>query len=525
MNEKLARMREKLKGFWNQYSKTQKWVLASTAGFLIIAIILLTYLFTRTEYELAFQNLDSTDSQAIMDYLDSSGIPYKLQNGGTSISVPSADAARVKVAVGSQGLVQNGSIGFSELSKNSSSIGTTDQEFNVKYRNALNGEVQQLLQGMQGIQRAKVLVNLPQESVFLSDEDKERASASVQLTFKPGFRPKQEEIDSYFNLVKTAVPNLNVDDITITSQSSQLTPSSEVGGSGGAVSGTLLDQQFEIQRKFENGIKTKTEQFLSTMVGMDKMVVSVVSSLNFDQKTQQESIVKPLDNNDNKGIVISEQNSAESYTGSDSSTGGVAGVGQTDIANYPSSGGSSGSSSEKTSSTTNYEPSRIQTSTTFAPYQVKDLSISVAVDSATMTPEKQQAIQQKLVNDVRTLLADSGQNLPDDELAKRVSVISESFDVGTSGSGGFSASSSSIAIGAIAALALLGGGGYLLYRRRKKAREEAELAAAELPRVETPTIDIDSVSNENQVRKQLEGLAKRKPDEFVNLLRTWLVDE
>jgi len=524
VSAKLARIWEKLLGFWNQYSRTQKWVLASTAGLLILAIVFFTYLFTRTEYELAFQNLDSNDSQAIMEYLDSSGVPYKLGDGGTSISVPSASAAKVRVAVGSQGLVQNGSIGFAELSKSSSTIGTTDQEFRVKYRNALNGEVQQLLLGMQGIQRAKVLVNLPEESVFLSDADKERASASIQLTFKPGFRPKQEEIDSYFNLVKTAVPNLSVEDITITSQTGELVPSAAIGGSGGGVSGTLLDQQFDIQRKFENGIKTKTEQFLAQMVGMDNVVVSVVSSLNFDQKTQQEQLVKPLDNNDNKGAVTSQQDTAESYTGTDSSAGGVAGTGQTDVANYPSSNGTSGSSSEKTSSTVTYENSHITTNTTFAPYQVNDLAISVAVDAAAMTPEKQTAIQQKLVNDVRTLLANSGKELPDEEIAKRVSVISQSFAAGTTASGGVSTSTYWLAGLGVLALALLGGGGYYMYRRRKKA-QEAALVEEEPPRVELPTIDIDSVTNENQVRKQLEGLAKRKPEEFVNLLRTWLVDE
>jgi flagellar M-ring protein FliF len=72
-------------------------------------------------------------------------------------------------------------------------------------------------------------------------------------------------------------------------------------------------------------------------------------------------------------------------------------------------------------------------------------------------------------------------------------------------------------------LALLGGGGYYFYRRRKSAQEEAELAA--MPRVEMAAIDIDNVASDSQVRKQLESLAKRKPDEFVNLLRTWLVDE
>ncbi|MGG1311194.1 MULTISPECIES: flagellar basal-body MS-ring/collar protein FliF [Cohnella] len=523
MSEKLARLRERWLGFWNQYSKTQKWVLASTAALLVITIIILTYVFTRTEYELAFQNLDSTDAAAITEYLDSSGIPYKLGDGGTSISVPSADAAKVKIAVGSQGLVQNGSMGFAEMSKTSSMIGTTDQEFQVKYRNALNGEIQQLLLGMEGIQKAKVLVNLPQESVFLNDEERERATASVMLTFKPGFRPSQEEIDSYFNLVKTAVPNLSVEDITITSQNAQLTPSSAIGGTG-RLNGTALDQQFEIQRKFENGIKNNIQQFLATLVGTDNMVVSVVSSLNFDQKTMQEQLVKPLDNNDNRGIIISESSTSETYQGTSATPGGVAGTGETDITNYPSGGASGGSTSEKTSTTTNYEPSRVTTNTTFAPFQVKDLSVSVALDSSKVTPQTVQAIQQKLINDVRTLLADSGQDLSPEAMANRVSVISQTFDTTADQSSGISPSTYWLAGLGVLALALLGGGGYYIYRRRKAAQEE-EAAPEELPRVELPTIDIDSVSNENQVRKQLEGLAKRKPDEFVNLLRTWLVDE
>jgi flagellar M-ring protein FliF len=53
----------------------------------------------------------------------------------------------------------------------------------------------------------------------------------------------------------------------------------------------------------------------------------------------------------------------------------------------------------------------------------------------------------------------------------------------------------------------------------------AAAAAAEPVRVEFPTIDLENVSNDHQVRKNLETLAKRKPEEFVNLLRTWLVDE
>jgi flagellar M-ring protein FliF len=523
VNEKWAQVRDRLSAFWNQYSRTQKWVLASTAAFLLLAVILLTSWLTRTQYEIAFQNLDSTDASAIIQYLDGQAISYKLSGDGTSISVPSASASRVRVDVGSQGLVQNGSIGFAELSKSSSAIGSTDQEFQVKLRNALNGEIQQLLQGMQGVQRAKVLVNLPQESVFVSEADKERATASVVMNFKPGYRPKQEEVDSYFNLVKTAVPNLQVDDITITSTSAgELDPSPNMGGTGNA--GGTVTTQFETKDKFESDLKRNIQQFLTPIVGIDNMVISVVSSLNFDKKSTTANRVETLPGIEN-GIKISEQHTSESSTGQNGQAGGVAGAGQTDVTNFPGGSSSTSSTSEKTSDIINYEPSRVVETIENAPFKVNDLSISVGVDTAVMTPERQTQIQQMLITNVRTLLAESGKTLTDPELAQRVSVLSQPFAANTGSTSGLTVSAFWLAGIGVLAAALLGGGGYYIYRRRKTAQESAALAAAEVTRVELPTIDIDNVSNESQVRKQLESLAKRKPDEFVNLLRTWLVDE
>jgi flagellar M-ring protein FliF len=522
VNEKWAQVRDRTLGFWNQYSKTQKWVLASSSALLLFAIILFTYLFTKTEYELAFQDLDSTDAAAIMQYLDGNGIKYHLNDGGTSISVPSASASKVKVDIGSQGLVQNGSIGFEQMSKSSSTIGTTDQEFQVKYRNALNGEIQQLLLSKQGIARAKVLVTLPKESPFANDTNTDKATASVVITFKPGFRPKQEEIDSYYNLVKSSVQNLTMDGITISSATGDLPPSSQVGGTNG-LNGPQYETQFAIQDEVENKLKRNIQQFLIPIVGIDNMVVSVVSSLNFDKKVSQEEIYSPLPANDNKGIVRSETSTSQSSTGSDGQVSGVAGTGSTDVTNYPGTGTSGSSSSESNSSTVNYEVNRITNNIDYGPYKVKDLSINVGVDSKNMTPEKLAEIQGVLLRSARVLLADSGLVLTDAELANRVSVLSQSFAANVPSGGGVSTSTLWLAGIGLLALALIGGAGYMLVRRRRVAREEAEIAA--IPKVEMPTIDLESVTNESQVRKQLESLAKRKPDDFVNLLRTWLVDE
>jgi len=520
LNEKWLQVRDKMLAFWNQYNRKQKTFLLTTAVVLLVVIIVLIYLLTRTEYEVAFQNLDSNDAAAIIEHLEGAGIPYRLENGGTSIAVPSAVADRVRVDVGAQGLVQNGSIGFAEISRSSSALGTTDQEFRVRYRDMLNGEIQQLLQGMTGVQRAKVLVTLPEESVFLNQEERERALASVQLTLKPGFRPTQDQIDSYFNLVKTSVPNLHIEDITITSQYEELQPSSRLLGASG--SGGAADTQMEIRRSFENDMKRNIQTFLGRIVGIENMVVSVAAALNFDKKVTQEQLVQPLPNNDNRGIVVSEQNTSSTFQGTDGQPGGVVGTGQTQIPGYPASSGSGSSSSEEMSSTINYDYNRILNNIEYGPYRVVDLAVSVAIDSGVVTPQSLANIEQMLIQYVRTQLAESGLNLDNQALADRVSVFAQEFTQlpAESGANVFAVwwpamLAGLAAVGAVAAA--------MIYRRRRQRRlaEEETLAA----RQESPSLDLEYIRNENQVRRQLEHLAKTKPGDLVSLLRTWLVDE
>lgn len=521
MNEKLNQYRGRMSQYWSGVGKKQRIWLAATAGVLLLSVILLTVIFSKTEYELAFRDLDSTDAAAVMSYLDGSGIPYKLSEAGTSISVPAADAAKAKVEAGSQGLVQNGSMGFSVFNEGSSPFGATDREFDVKYRSALNGEIQQLLNGMQGVQKSNVLVTLPEESVFLSTEEQEQASASIMITFKPGYRPTQKEVDGYYNLVKTAVPKLSVDNITISSAEGELIASNEVGGNG-AGSAMALETHFQIQRKYESDLKRNIQQFLSPMVGMNNLVVSVSSAINFDKKVTDENLVAPLENNNNNGIIISEQNSSKTATGS-SGAGGVAGTGETDVPGYQAAD-STGTNTEENARTTNYDVNRIKNQIQSGPYVIKDLSISVAVEKSRLSEEAKNDINAYLTSLVRSQLVESGQNVNDDAtVAKKVAIIAQTFAEG-SGATAVSGLSTPWIIGiGLAALALIGGLGFVVLRRRKQAKQEEELAVP--GKLEYPTIDLDSANNESQVRKQLETLAKRKPEEFVNLLRTWLVDE
>ncbi|OMF36811.1 flagellar M-ring protein FliF [Paenibacillus sp. FSL H8-0548] len=522
MNERIAQYRVRLTQFWSQMGRKQKiWLGASIAG-LLLTIILLTIVFTRTEYEIAFQSLDTADAAAIMTYLDSSGIPYELSGNGKNISVPSTDAARIKVDVGSQGLVQNGSLGFEAFTTSSSAFGSTENEFNVKYLNALNGEIQQLLNAMQGIESSKVLVNLPEESVFLSTEEAKQASASIMLKFTTGYRPSQKEVDGYYNLVKTAVPNLAIKDITVSSPEGELSFSEETGGIAGNT--VAIESQFVIQKKYESELKKSIQEFLGAIVGPENLVIQVSSSMNFDKKSSQESVVRPLDNNDNNGIILSEEIVNNSSTGGSDQNGGVAGTGETDVPGYEAA--SSTESSESSSIIRNYDVTRIINNIDSAPYVLKDLSISIGIEQSELNDEASKAaIMSAMTALVRSQLADSGQDVNDDVMMeKKVTLIARTFSGSSSASNtGLMSTPWLIGIGG-AALAIIAGLIYALARRRKKQVQE-EVEMSQPAPIEYPTLDMENVNNDSQARKNLETLAKRKPDEFVNLLRTWLADE
>ncbi len=531
MNETLSRYWAKVTQYWNQVNRTQKIIFISGLALIIAMIAILTYSFSRTQYVAAFTQLDANDAAAITDYLKKQGITYKLSEDGKSIGVPQAMANQVKIDVESQGLMKNGSLGYGIFRNNISSFGMTDNEFNLLSVDAKAGEIQHLINNMNGVYNSKVLINQPQQSVFLND-NQNQSTASVVIQFSPGYRPDQHQIDTIYNLVSHSVSNLPLDNITISDQNGEFTPSSSGSAAGGLAAATgIAEQQLQFRKQFELDIQKNVYQLLSRVIGPDKVVVSVFSSLNFDKKNTTENLVTPVNTVDQKGIEISVEKIQKSYSSEGgSASGGVPGTGPNDVPGYPGTSGTGNSNSEETTDRVNYDVNRITNQIVSSPYQVKDLTINVAVeppvsnDPNSFTPELKTAIQQILKNVVGASLADSGQKLTDEELAKKVLVFAHSFD-GKPTIPKQSFLSTPIFFGmAGVALAAIGAAVFLALRRRKSS-VAAEEEILQTPQLEFPTLDVDQVSNESQVRKQLESLAKKKPEEFVDLLRTWLVDE
>jgi flagellar M-ring protein FliF len=533
VNETLVRYREAVFRFWGQYSNKQRFMFIGAFVLSAATLALLVFQFSKTEYSVAFTNLNPSDAANVKGYLESSSIPYKLSLDGRTIGVPSTMVSSVKIDVASQGLVTNGAIGYEVFRENMNSWSMTDSQFDVLSADARSGEIQRLINQINGVGSSEVLINSPKQSVFINpDGDGQNATASVVVNFKPGFPPDQAKIDTIYNLVSKSVPNLTIDNITISDQDGELLPSSKLGGGAGAAAGQI-EQQLRLKKQFELDLQRNVMSFLSPLLGQEDVVVSVFSTLNFDQKKSHQDLVEPVNKEDGTGIIISRGVNEESVTSTGGQEGGVAGTGETDVPGYPGTASLGSMESEKSNVTENYEINRIKNEIVSSPYVVQDLTISVGINSdpndPNAVPEETAAqVQALLKSIVGASLANNGQVLTDEQLAGKVSVISRTFQGSKNGAQQASSNSTLLyAVAGAAAMALIGGGAFFISRRRKKNSEEAA-ADSKLntsSRVSDIPLDIEQVANDNQVRKQLEHLAKRKPEEFVNLLRTWLADE
>ncbi|MGO4498743.1 flagellar basal-body MS-ring/collar protein FliF [Paenibacillus sp. 2RAB27] len=523
MNENLLQYWEKVKQYWNRYNRTTKIIFIATVFLLILTAAIISVNLSKTDYSLAYTELQPSDAANIKSYLDTAKIPYHLSADGKSIEVPTSEVANVKLAVESQGLNKNGSLGF-EVFSGSSSFGITDNEFKVKYLSAIQGELQQLINANQAISSSKVNISLPEEGPFLQQQA-EKATASVVLQIKQGYSLDQPKVDTIYNLVSHSIKNLPIENISISDQNLLSYKFS------GEANSTPRDT--DINTQFRNDLQKNINSMLGTMFGRDKVSVSVFTTMNFDQKKTKEQLVRAPNQVDQKGIEISLQEANESYQNKGTETGGVPGTGATDVPGYPGTANNGNSTSEKNSKTVNYEVDRITNDIISTPYVVKDVSINVGIeppvrdDPNSLTAETKTAIQNALVNIVRTALADNKTTYTDDELQKKVTVFAHSFVRSSDASA--TKTSTYLTYGALALAALAIGAfiGFAIRKRKKAAQQlliDQEMDVAS-QKAELPTIDIENVTNDNQVRKQLETLARKRPEEFVNLLRTWLVDE
>jgi flagellar M-ring protein FliF len=508
VNQQIKAFLEKLSGRWHQLESRQKRNLALASLFFLLSVGILSWYALRPNYVVVFKDLDDSTSGEVSTKLDELKIPYQLS--GNTIKVPEeyADKARVQLAM--NGLPKSGNISYNDLFNNGNLGGLTENEFNVKYLAALQGSIANTIKSIDGVKNAQVLLVMPEKKLFV-EQSTQDAKASVMLELQPGtsFTPKQ--VSGIQQLVSHSVPGLKAENVTVVDQKGIRMDGVEDSADGDGL-GAEANRQLQIRHQVEDDMAKRLRNALERMVGVGNVDVVVNADISFDQtKTDETTYSSPIQGSD-RGIVVSEQKTQESTEGA-SGNGGVVSTDQ----NLSQSKGQSQntSSSDKRSQTTNYEVNKKQTETIGQPFKVNRYAVSVLVNGQPNT-QTETAIK----NYVATVTAgpsDNGKN-------PNVSVAWSTYQPPNPFQQQAFYQNPWFIGGAAVGVLLLGGGAYALARRRKEQPSAAPVL--DLTVQETPEMPKMEIETEHQkMKKQIEKMAQQRPEEFVQLLRTWLADE
>lgn len=522
MNELIQKYKDKFKNYWQKLEKKQKILLGSSAVLLFLSLVLVTVLSTSTKYVPTFVDLNDKTANTVVTKLDEMGITYEIGGGGSIISVPEAEADKVKITVAPE--LESGN--FYSKFWESASYGSTDSELAILERDAIEQELRALIvNGIDGIINAEVMITLPEEKVFYSEEN-EKATASVIINIEPGVNLNSNQIKTVYYLISRSIPNLPIDNITLSNQYGDLLEYSSINPNS---AGTSYDEQRRIEVEFQQDVKTDIEKMLKEIYGNNNISVTVIAKMNFDQKRTVENIKEPVVGD--QGIVISSEEIQSTTTGGNSA-GGVSGTGVNQVPSYQS-GTSSDGSSEYSEERINYEVNEITNEIISSPYHLEDLSVSIAVN---LDNEDDQTA--KVLEDIKNLISpivstalstDDTSNNNVIDINSKIAVIANQFEPQTSYFDGNQNNLNSLLLYGGIGLAVLAVGGvaFALIRRGRnnKTIEDAppNIKSEDLPQHEfdfTPVL-----SEEAALQKEIQKISKKKPDEFVKLLRTWLYEE
>jgi flagellar M-ring protein FliF len=487
-------------------------------GSLAATLLFVFFLFTmasKPSYNTLLAGVDPAQTGKITSTLSAQGIPYQLQNNGTAVAVPADQQAQARVALATAGLLTSSQPGYSLF--DNQSLGQSNFQQKVTYQRALQGQLDQTIQGIQGVSSATVNLVLPDPTSQLFSNSGTASTASVLITDSGQLDPGS--VRGIASLVANAVPGLSVSKVTITDQTGALLwPNGTTGGAGSPLEKQSAENAYDAQEA------AQVEAMLAQTLGPGKAQVAVNADLNTNQTTEQSLKYAT------KGVPLSTSTTDENLTGG---TGSIA----TGAAGLTATAGTAGNKttpskySNKTTQTT-YGVDKTVTNSQISAGTINRQSISVLLDKTVPSNEVPQVTN--AVAAAVGLNKSRGDTLSVSQVAfaKPPAAATPSAPVKMIGYAKYVL----VGIGALLFLffmsRMLGrreqeqfAGQPTWVRELESPRSLASVEAAQLEPGDQPTRIMQLRPPVNVAKKQVEDLVEREPDRVAAQVRAWMAED
>lgn len=297
---------QQAKEIWNRLPLSGR---IATVGAAVVTLILtgsIIYYGSQGEYGVLFSDLKPADAQTIVEKLKAENVPYSLNNGGTTVSVPSDRISELRLQMASSGVLSGGHVGFDLFDK--TSFGATDFAQQVNYRRAIEGELAKTIEGLDEVEQARVHITPKKESVFTEKE--EGAKGSVMVRVRQGKELSNERTEAIVSLISSSVEGLDPSNVSVMDTRGRLLTDGR-GKSGMFGDAGSFNAQLEAKRKYETETAARVISLIEPIAGDGHVRADVAADVDFSQIEQTEEKYNP-----ESKVVRSQQTAQETRTSS-----------------------------------------------------------------------------------------------------------------------------------------------------------------------------------------------------------------
>lgn len=298
--------------FYQSLDSGKKISLVSVGAFIVIGLLAVVLWASKTRYKALYNDLNKEDSRKVQIFLKENGISVQTSSDEKSVSVPEDMVEVVRLKMMTSGFTFSGTVGYEVFDKQS--FGTTSFVQKVNKQRALEGELVKTIKHLRGVKRARVHLNIPESSPFVSE--KKPPTASVVLELGRGVSLTEMEIKGIGSLVASSVEGMRPEAVVILDHRGKKL-SDNIGDSVTANTANKLALQSKLNRKYEAQI----EEILSKVVGAGKVIAKVSVDMDFT-----ESVSTQTSYDDESKAVLSEVKNKQVLQGSRPSPQGIPGA-------------------------------------------------------------------------------------------------------------------------------------------------------------------------------------------------------
>lgn len=202
---------DRLKALSSKLDTTKKIILGSAVAVVVVALVIIGNVSSEKSSVVLFKGMDTKDFASVTTKLGEMGFHYTTSGTDTIYISPDKKNAAM-VALAQENLIPQGVHGWDlfDIDKWSE----TQFEKDIKKQRALSGAIAATLKNVKGVEKAQVNLAFPTEELF--QEKTEPVTAAILLEYKPGVEKLTlKEIRGIENLVSRSVPGLKKEHITI----------------------------------------------------------------------------------------------------------------------------------------------------------------------------------------------------------------------------------------------------------------------------------------------------------------------